>query len=109
MITVADIQNYMRNQKLILVVHMASGILVYQSLPLPDPFNFWWRRSIENATVGLGQDYNTLMNAAITSATTGERVFCGPVDDPFFVDLAGAFDVGNFRPEGNTVNALSWY
>jgi hypothetical protein len=32
-------------------------------------------------------------------------VFCGPVDDPFFVDLAGAFDAGNFRPEGNSTNA----
>ena len=61
-------------------------------------------RSIENATVGLGTTYNALMQAAIQTATTGERVFCGPVDDPFFVDLAGAFDVGNFRPEGNPVN-----
>ncbi len=61
-------------------------------------------RSIENATVGLGANYNTLMQNAITTASSGEQVFCGPVDDPFFVDLAGAFDVGNFRPEGNTTN-----
>lgn len=62
-------------------------------------------RSINNGTVGLGQDYNTIMTKAIATATTGESVFCGPADDPFFVDLAGAFDVGNFRPEGNTTNA----
>ena len=61
-------------------------------------------RSIENATVGLGTTYPTLMASAIASASTGEKVFCGPVDDPFFVDLAGAFDVGNFRPENNTTN-----
>ncbi len=61
-------------------------------------------RSIENATVGLGSDYNTLMTNAIATASTGEKVFAGPADDPFFVDLAGAFDVGNFRPEGNTTN-----
>lgn len=61
-------------------------------------------RSIENATVGLGTDYNTLMTNAIATATTSELVFCGPADDPFFVDLAGAFDVGNFRPEGNMIN-----
>ena len=63
-------------------------------------------RSINNATLGLGKDYNTLMTEAIATATGagGEKVFCGPVDDPFFVDLAGAFDVGNFRPEGNTIN-----
>lgn len=56
-------------------------------------------RSIGDATVGLGTpDYNTLVtNAIATSTSGGERVFCGPADDPFFVDLAGAFDVGNFR------------
>ena len=63
-------------------------------------------RSIEDKTVGLGaSSYDMLAQQAIASATTGEKVFCGPVDDPFFVDLAGAFDVGNFRPEGNPVNS----
>ncbi|HWB26271.1 MAG TPA: DUF4331 domain-containing protein [Chitinophagaceae bacterium] len=62
-------------------------------------------RSIDNGTVGLGQDYNAIMSNAIATATTSERVFCGPVDDPFFVDLAGAFDAGNFRPDGNSTNA----
>lgn len=64
-------------------------------------------RSIQNGTVGLGaQSYENLMMSAIATATAGEKVFCGPVDDPFFVDLAGAFDVGNFRPDNsnNTVN-----
>lgn len=63
-------------------------------------------RSIDSAGIGLGMPYNTIMNNAITSATGagGEKVFCGPIDDPFFVDLAGAFDVGNFRPQGNTTN-----
>lgn len=61
-------------------------------------------RSIENATVGLGTNYAALMTAAIATTGAGEKVFCGPVDDPFFVDLGGVFDVGNFRPEGNTVN-----
>ena len=62
-------------------------------------------RSIENATVGLGTTYDALMTAAIATASTGEKVYAGPADDPFFVDLAGAFDVGNFRPEENTTNA----
>ena len=58
-------------------------------------------RSIENPVVGLGApNYDTLMQRAITRASSGERVFCGPVDDPFFVDLGGAFDVGNFRVPG---------
>ena len=62
-------------------------------------------RSINSTPVGLGAtSYDALITAAIATATSGERVFCGPVDDPFFVDLAGAFDLGNFRPEGNTTN-----
>jgi Domain of unknown function (DUF4331) len=57
-------------------------------------------RSIEGGA-GLGAtDYNTLMTAAIATASSGEKVFCGPVDDPFFVDLGGAFDAGGFRTAG---------
>jgi len=63
-------------------------------------------RSINSTPVGLGAaSYGDLMQNAIATSTTGEQLFCGPVDDPFFVDLAGAFDVGNFRPNGNTTNA----
>lgn len=54
-------------------------------------------RSIENPTVGLGSTYESLATSAERVTTTGETVFCGPRDDPFFVDLGGAFDVGNFR------------
>ena len=62
-------------------------------------------RSIQSTPVGLGApNYDALITAAIATSAAGEKVFCGPVDDPFFVDLAGAFDVGNFRPEGNSTN-----
>ena len=62
-------------------------------------------RSIQGAA-GLAQpNYDALITAAIGTTAAGEKIFCGPVDDPFFVDLAGAFDVGNFRPEGNSTNA----
>jgi hypothetical protein len=61
-------------------------------------------RSINAPGLGLGMTYTQLVNAAITTAGTGEKVFCGPSDDPFFVDLAGAFDLGNFRPKGNPTN-----
>ena len=57
-------------------------------------------RSIQGAA-GLGAtSYASLMKAAITTSTSGEKVFCGPVDDPFFVDLGGAFDLGGFRTTG---------
>ena len=57
-------------------------------------------RSIQSA-VGLGAaSYDALMMSAVATATTGEKLFAGPVDDPFFVDLGGAFDVGGFRAPG---------
>jgi hypothetical protein len=46
--------------------------------------------------VGLNApDYNSLINNAITTANTGEKVFCGSAEDPFFVDLGGIFDLGD--------------
>ena len=51
-------------------------------------------RSIESA-VGLGTTYEALIAESIMTASTGERVFCGPSDDPFYADLGGIFDLGN--------------
>src|SRR5258706_3149074 len=54
-------------------------------------------RSI-TSPVGLNaSSYDALRTAAITTATSGETIFCGPSDDPFFVDLGGVFDVGQTR------------
>jgi hypothetical protein len=52
--------------------------------------------------VGLNQpDYDAIVNAAVQTATTGEKVFCGPADDPFYVDLGGVFDLGNLPRQGS--------
>ncbi|MCB9306281.1 MAG: DUF4331 family protein [Lewinellaceae bacterium] len=51
-------------------------------------------RSI-NGAAGLNTTYDALMTNAIMTATDGEMVFCGPSDDPFFVDLGGVFDLGD--------------
>ncbi|MEL6443774.1 MAG: DUF4331 family protein [Bacteroidota bacterium] len=56
-------------------------------------------RSIEDPTVGLGTTYAQLTQDAIATSSDGVRVFAGPRDDPFFVDLGGIFDVGNVRQE----------
>ncbi len=56
-------------------------------------------RSIES-TVGLNTTYGALFNNAITTANSGEKVFCGTSDDPFFVDLGGIFDLGNAPRQG---------
>ncbi len=51
-------------------------------------------RSIESG-VGLNTTYEQLITGAITTSATGEMVYCGPADDPFFVDLGGIFDLGD--------------
>ena len=61
-------------------------------------------RSIEGP-VGLNADYDSLAAAAITTATTGEMVFAGPRDDPFFVDLGAIFDLGAVRSADSTGEA----
>jgi hypothetical protein len=43
-----------------------------------------------------------LFTNAITSASSGEQVFCGPTDDPFFVDLGGIFDLGDAPRQSGT-------
>ena len=58
-------------------------------------------RSITTA-VGLNTTYATLFGNAITNASSGEKVFCGTSDDPFFVDLAGIFDLGDAPRQGGT-------
>ena len=66
-------------------------------------------RSIESG-VGLGTTYQDLWNDAITTASTGETVFAGPTDDPFFVDLGGVFDLGNTpRQNAQSRDGLACY
>lgn len=65
-------------------------------------------RSIDAPTIGLGTPYETLFTNAITDASSGEKVFCGPIDDPFFVDLGGIFDLGDSpRQNGTPEDGLS--
>lgn len=52
-------------------------------------------RSI-SSPVGLNApNYDALIQSSIKTAATGEKVFCGTSDDPFFVDLGGIFDLGD--------------
>ena len=52
-------------------------------------------RSISSGAGLNTPDYNTLINNSIATASSGEKVFCGTADDPFFVDLGGIFDLGD--------------
>ncbi len=59
-------------------------------------------RSI-SSPVGLNvANYRTLMQEATRTLKTGEKVFCGTVDDPFFVDLGGIFDLGDAPRQNST-------
>jgi Domain of unknown function (DUF4331)/Secretion system C-terminal sorting domain len=52
-------------------------------------------RSI-SSPVGLNApSYESLIQSSIAIANSGEKVFCGTSDDPFFVDLGGIFDLGD--------------
>jgi hypothetical protein len=58
-------------------------------------------RSIEGGA-GLGAgSYEELIQGAIMQASGGETVYCGPADDPFFVDLGGIFDLGDSPRQNN--------
>ena len=55
-------------------------------------------RSIGGAAGLTGtSSFSSIMNADIAFASTGETIYCGPIDDPFFVDLGGIFDLGQTR------------
>ena len=67
-------------------------------------------RSI-NGAAGLKSTvpYADLRQSAVTTASTGEQVFCGPSDDPFFVDLGATFDLAGFRINQGARDGLSKY
>jgi hypothetical protein len=67
-------------------------------------------RSIESGAGLNASDYRSLMTAAISTTAQGENVFCGPVDDPFWVDLGGVFDLGDSpRQSGKVRDGIAKY
>ena len=66
-------------------------------------------RSIESE-VGLNSTYDALINNAVGTTSTGETVYAGPADDPFFVDLGGIFDLGDApRQNGQPRDGIARY
>ncbi|MDO7874881.1 DUF4331 domain-containing protein [Hymenobacter sp. ASUV-10] len=68
-------------------------------------------RSISGAA-GLNQpDYTAYRQTTVANATGGggEQIFCGPSDDPFFVDLGAAFDLAGFRINQGARDGLARY
>ncbi|HMW40230.1 MAG: DUF4331 family protein [Saprospiraceae bacterium] len=57
---------------------------------------------------GLNTNYAGLMSNAVKTTNSGMKVFCGPSDDPFFVDLGGVFDLGDLpRQNGKPRDGLA--
>jgi hypothetical protein len=84
-----------------------SFVVVLSNGKVPPPYI--GPRSIESG-VGLGTTYDALIASAIANTSTGERVYCGPCDDPFFVDLGGIFDLGDApRQNGNARDGVGNY
>ncbi len=54
-------------------------------------------RSITGAAGLNASSYEKLFTDAIQTVDGDIKVFCGAVDDPFFVDLGGIFDLGGIR------------
>jgi len=71
------------------------------------PANNIGPRSIEDPVLGLGQTYEQIFTNSIVTATSSwsEQIYCGPADDPFFVDLGGVFDLGQTRAGGTGADA----
>ncbi|HEX8330911.1 MAG TPA: DUF4331 domain-containing protein [Hymenobacter sp.] len=75
------------------------------------PVNNIGPRSI-NGGAGLNQpSYASIRQSAVTNATGGggEQVFCGPSDDPFFVDLGAIFDLAGLRVNQGARDGLAKY
>jgi hypothetical protein len=73
----------------------------------PVPPNNIGERSI-SSPVGLNTNYEKLMKKSIGYAATGEQIYAGPSDDPFFVDLGGVFDLGDMpRQDGGARDGLA--
>jgi Domain of unknown function (DUF4331) len=68
-------------------------------------------RSIENTTLGLNKTHDQLITESIATATgtAAEKIYCGPADDPFFVDLGGIFDLGQSRTGSASRDGVAGY
>jgi hypothetical protein len=99
------------------VRRIVNGVQQYQMAGLPVPPNYVGGTShMDPLYMGPQSmpNYATLMSTAVQTVNGTTKVFCGPTDDPFYVDLGAAFDLLKIRPgaPGNNNNgkdALAGY
>jgi Domain of unknown function (DUF4331)/FlgD Ig-like domain len=101
-----------------IVKRIVNGSTQWTSAPLPVPPCYVGGTSHSDpnyAGPSSMSNYSQLMTEAIKDLpSSGGKVFCGPTDDPFFVDLGAAFDLLKIRPgapgnAGGGKDALAGY
>ncbi|MDO7886016.1 DUF4331 family protein [Hymenobacter cheonanensis] len=75
----------------------ASGTTTIVTGGVVPPNNIGPRSINGGAGLNSATSYTDRRLNAITLASTGERILCGPADDPFFADLGAIFDLANIR------------
>ena len=100
------------------VKRIVNGVTQWTSAPLPVPPAYVGGNSHSDpnyAGPSSMSNYSALMTEAVKDLpNSGGKVFCGPTDDPFFVDLGAAFDLLKIRPgapgnAGGGKDALAGY
>jgi hypothetical protein len=85
----------------------ANPKVVASNVPVPPPNVGPTTNTVAYKTGG--QTYEQFFvdsNKAIGTLMGGGRVFAGPRDDPFFVDLGAVFDLAQLRPVANPTSTL---
>ena len=77
------------------------------------PYNIGPRSINGGAGLNQPQPYTNIRQATVANASggnsAGEQVFCGPADDPFFVDLGATFDLAGLRPNNGPRDGVGRY
>jgi len=85
-----------------IVKRVVNGVVQWTSSPLPVPPSYVGGNSHSDpnyAGPSSMSNYDALLNEAIKDLPgNGGKVFCGPTEDPFYVDLGAAFDLLKIRP-----------
>ncbi|MBK8549688.1 MAG: DUF4331 family protein [Ignavibacteria bacterium] len=100
------------------VKRVVNGVTQWTSSPLPVPPAYVGGTSHSDPNYAgppSMSNYSALMTEGVKDLpNAGGKVFCGPTDDPFFVDLGAAFDLLKIRPAapgagGGGKDALAGY
>jgi len=101
-----------------IVKRVVNGVTQWTSAPMPVPPCYVGGNSHSDPNYSgpsSMSNYSALMTEAVKDLpSSGGKVFCGPTDDPFFVDLGAAFDLLKIRPgapgnAGGGKDALAGY